>query len=108
MSDLDKKLDQISDLMKQFKAKIKVPKMTGIKTPKASIPKIPGLPAQSKKDPLKVAQQTPESTGLKPTAVAAAKNTKEALKTSKNGQWSLGKAGEANNQDNADGTKNED
>jgi hypothetical protein len=85
-----KKLDELSSLLKQFKASIKMPKMEGVKPMKAKAPQLPGLPAASKKDPVKVAQQI-ENADIKPIAVKAAKQKKEALSTSKNGQWSLGK-----------------
>jgi len=86
-----KKLDELSSLLKQFKASIKMPKMQGVKPIKMDAAKLPGLPQASKKDPVKVAQQI-ENADIKPIAIKAAKNKKESLKIAKSGQWSLEKA----------------
>lgn len=95
MDDLFKKLDSLEDLLKQFNASIKQPKMAGVKTPQAALPKLPGNPSPSQKDPVKMAQQIKDAgSGAKPIAMDAAKQLKESMKTSKNGQWSLGKADE--------------
>lgn len=94
----NKKLDDLSTLLKQFKASIKMPKMEGVKPIKASVPKLPGLPQASKKDPVMVAQQI-ENADVKPIAIKAAKQKKESLQISKSGQWSM-----ANHQEDADGS----
>ena len=105
-----KKLDELQSLLKQFKASIKMPKMAGIKPANNAVPKLPGLPAASKKDPVKVAQQI-ENADVKPIAVKAAKQKKESLAISKSGQWQLDKTVDptdltstANSQNDADGT----
>ena len=85
-----KKLDELSSLLKQFKASIKMPKLEGVQPMKNKAPTLPGLPKASKKDPVKVAQQI-ENADVKQVAVEGAKGKKEALSTSKSGQWSLGK-----------------
>jgi len=82
------KLEALEKALKQFNASIKQPKMDGLKIPKSKAPKIPGNPAKSKKDPVKVAEQL-KNPDLKPMAMDAAKQHKEALKVSKNGQWKL-------------------
>ena len=86
-----KKLDELESLLKQFKASIKMPKLEGVKPMKNKAPTLPGLPKASKKDPVKVAQQI-ENADVKQVAVEGAKGKKEALSTSKSGQWSLGKS----------------
>lgn len=98
----NKKLDDLSTLLKQFKASIKMPKMDGVKPIKTSVPKLPGLPQASKKDPVMVAQQI-ENADIKPIAIKAAKQKKESLAISKSGQWSM-----SNHQENADNTRDED
>lgn len=86
MDSFFEKLDKLSKALGQFKASIKQPKLEGVKTPKA--PKMPGNAPKSKKDPVKVAEQI-QNPDLKPMKMDAAKQLKETLKTSKNGQWSL-------------------
>ena len=93
MSSLFKKLDALGDLLKQFNAAIKQPKMQGVKASQPALPKLPGVPSGNQKDPMKVAQQIKDAgTGTKEIAVDAAKQLKESYKTSKNGQWSINKA----------------
>jgi hypothetical protein len=89
MDSLNKKIQQLTDMFKSVKASIKATKMTGIKMP--SLPqqnKVPGIPQPSKKDPVKIAEQI-EDADLKTEAIKDAKQMKETLKVSKNGQWSL-------------------
>jgi hypothetical protein len=92
MGNLKKKLDNLSDLLKQFNASIKMPK--GPKPPRASAgpakPKI-GIAPTNKKDPVKVAEQI-KNPDMKPMVMDAAKQTREALKVSKLGQWNIVKA----------------
>jgi hypothetical protein len=79
-----KKLDELSDLFKQFNASTKLPKLgAGMpKMPKPAIPKMKtGVAPTSQKDPEKVAQQL-KNPELKP-------KTKVAM--AKSGQWSLNK-----------------
>lgn len=78
-----KKLDELSDLFKQFNASIKLPKMkSGMPAiSKPAVPKLPGVAPTSHKDPDKVAQQL-KNPDLKP-------KTKVAM--AKSGQWSLNK-----------------
>jgi hypothetical protein len=93
MSNFLKKIESLGDLLKQFNASIKQPKMAGVKPPKTSAPKLPGMPSQNHKDPVKVAQQIKDAgSGAKPIAMEAANQIKESYKTSKNGQWSISKA----------------
>jgi len=88
--DLFKKLDTLEDLLKQFNASIKQPKMASVKAPKPPSHKLPGNPAKSQKDPVKMAQQVQDKgTGVKPIVMDAARTLKETMSTSKNGQWSL-------------------
>lgn len=78
-----KKLDELSDLFKQFNASIKLPKMdAGMpKVPSAGGPKMPGVAPTSQKDPKKVAQQL-KNPDLKP---------KTKVTMMKSGQWALSK-----------------
>jgi len=81
MDNFFKKLDELSDLLKQFNASIKLPKLdAGMpKPPKMAGTKIPGMAPKSQKDPTKVAQQL-KNPDLKP---------KAKISFAKNGQWSL-------------------
>lgn len=94
METLIKKIKQIEEFLKAFKASIKQQKINTPGAPRApktmQIPKIPGLPSASKKDPVKVAEQiaTPDN---KDNVLDAAKQIKETLKISKSGQWELEK-----------------
>jgi hypothetical protein len=89
MDSLDKKIQQLTELFKSVKASIQTTKMTGIKMPtQPQQTKVPGIPQQSKKDPVKIAEQI-EDADLKTKAVKDAKQVKETLKISKSGQWSL-------------------
>lgn len=75
-----KKIDELQDLLKAFKASIASPKLAPVKAaaPKGA-PKLPSStgPA-SKKDPKKVAEQ-----------IKNAKQQKPKIKIAKNGQWSM-------------------
>jgi len=86
MDELFKKLDALQDLLKNFNASIKMPKMSATKPPslpKAGVaPKIPGMGPSSKKDPVKVAEQL-KNKQLKPSIKP------QMLKVDKNGQWKL-------------------
>lgn len=85
MDELFKKLDALQDLLKNFNASIKMPKMSTPKPPKlgGSLPKIPAGPGpSSKKDPTKVAEQF-KNKELKPSIKP------QMLKVDKNGQWKL-------------------
>ena len=92
MGNLKKKLDNLSDLLKQFNASIKMP--NGPKPPRAPAgpakPKI-GVVPTNKKDPVKVAEQI-KNPDMKPQVMDAAKQTREALKVSKFGQWNIVKS----------------
>lgn len=83
---LEKKLNKLTDMFSDVKASIKMPKISTPKTPDQ--PKLPGNAPKSKKDPEKMAEQI-KNPDLKPKAVEQAKEMKESLKVSKNGQWSL-------------------
>ena len=92
MDDLYKRLERLRDLLKavNFKSRLDPPLMVpSIKTPEIKMPsmrasnvKIPGVAPNSKKDPKKIAEQLKNPRPTKPI---------EALKLSKNGQWSLHK-----------------
>ena len=84
MSRLNKKLDRLSDLLKQFNASIKTPKVGGIKPP--SIPKVPGVAPKTQKDPVKIAEQI-TNPDIKDQVMDQAKTIKEAMRISKSGQW---------------------
>lgn len=86
MDKLEKKLNRLSGALKDVQASIKMPKTSTPKPPEQ--PKMPGAAPKSKKDPVKMAEQI-KNPDLKPQAMDAAKETKESLKISKNGQWSL-------------------
>lgn len=80
MDSFFKKLDELSDLLKNFNASIKAPKLGSLKPPtlpKAPAPAIPKPGPSSKKDPVKVAEQLKN------------KELKPKIKIAKNGQWSL-------------------
>ena len=80
MDSFFKNIDELSTLLKQFNASIKMPKLGADmpKPPKAPGPKMtPGMAPTSKKDPVKVANQL-KNPDLKPS-----------IKIAKNGQWSL-------------------
>lgn len=89
MSRLNKRLDELSSLLKQFNASIEMPKPPGIKKP--PIPKAPGVAPKSQKDPVKMAEQI-ANPDIKPMVMDQAKTMKESLKISKSGQWSITKA----------------
>jgi hypothetical protein len=96
MSDFDKKLQELSDLLKVFVPSvapaempvlptIKPPKLSGSRaSPTPKTPKLPGIAPRSKKDPKKMAEQLKNPTERK--------QTLEFLKFDHNGQWSLQKA----------------
>ena len=92
MESLNKKIEQLQDLLKQFNATIKGPKMPKLAKP-AAIAKMPnsGIKPANKKDPVKVAEQI-QNPDIKPMAMDAAKQAREALKISKLGQWNISKA----------------
>ena len=85
MEPLEKKLQQLTGALNDVRASIKQP---SIPKPKTTTPKIPGTPSQSKKDPIKMAEQI-KNPDIKPQIMDSAKEMKEALKVSKSGQWSL-------------------
>lgn len=89
MSRLNKKLDNLSSLLKQFNASIKMPKIGGIKPP--SVPKAPGVAPKTQKDPVKAAEQI-KNPDIKDMVMDQAKTIKESLKIAKNGQWQISKA----------------
>jgi hypothetical protein len=80
------KMSQLEALCKDFKASIKTPRMSLPKPP--SPPKAKGVSPNSKKDPVKVAEQI-QSPEIKPMAMDAAKQAKESMKVSKLGQWKI-------------------
>lgn len=96
MEDLAKKIEQIVDLVKAMMASIKQPalgagdnRLRMPKTPSMGIkPPSTGIAPQSKKDPVKVAEQlaAPEE---KTPAIKEAKQLKETFKVAKNGQWQI-------------------
>jgi len=79
MDELFKKLDALSDLLKNFNASIKMPKMSSPNVPKpdAGISKLPTPGPKSKKDPKKIAEQLKN------------KELKPKIKIAANGQWSM-------------------
>lgn len=98
MSQLDKRLDELSSLLKQFNASIKMPSMQGLKKPSGprqpkgpSMPKMPGQAPKNQKDPTKVAEQI-KNPDKKDMVMDQAQSLKEALKVTKNGQWQITKA----------------
>jgi len=75
-----KKLNELDDLLKEFKASIATPTISSgmPKPPKVKgETKIPGMTPNSKKDPKKVAEQL-KNPDLKPK-----------IKLARNGQWSM-------------------
>lgn len=79
MESLFKKLEELSDLLKNIGAGLKLPQPGKTPTmPKP--PKLPGINPPSKKDPVKIAQQLKNPKEAKP---------KTSVKISKLGQWSL-------------------
>ncbi len=83
---LQKKLEELSTLCKDFKASIKMPKP---KLPKPPEPVKAKNPApKSQKDPVKMAEQI-QNPDLKPKVMDAAKQHKETMKISKRGQWKI-------------------
>ena len=85
MDKLEKKIGQLKSTLSEFKPTIKMP---SVPKPTNATPKLPGNPSASKKDPIKMAEQI-KNPDLKPQAMDQAKEMKESLKVSKNGQWSL-------------------
>lgn len=82
--------EELIKKLAQFNASIKTikPKLPKVRTPQAA--KNTGISPDSKKDPVKVAEQI-RNPDEKPLAMDAAKIKRETLKLSKNGQWSLEK-----------------
>jgi hypothetical protein len=89
-------LEKLEELLKAFKTAINTaaPKTSSLmmkpnnpKIPSMS-PKIPGIGPKSKKDPVKVAEQI-KNPSIKTIVMDGAKQMKETLKISKNGQWKL-------------------
>lgn len=85
MDSLFKKLDELSDLLKQFNATIKTPKTKPLtpRVPKmgATMPKMStGMAPKTKKDPVKVAEQLKNKDPKPKVRVASFNNL---------GQWNL-------------------
>jgi len=97
MSDIDKKIKKLEELIKGLKANIesssvlpsiKQQKLQGIKAPSQSATKLPGVSPKSKKSPVKQAEQIKNS-DIKDMKMREAR---EALNVNKStGQWSLEK-----------------
>jgi len=87
MEALIKKLKGLKAAFNQIRPTTKstTPKTAKVKI---SAPKLPGMTPSSQKDPVKMAEQT-YNPDVKPIAMEGAKQTKEALKISKSGQWNL-------------------
>ncbi len=92
---LHKKLKAIADLLKAEAPKppnIKLPKLAGPAVKVPAVPKVPGMPNPSKKDPVKVAQQIQEA-GTKKIEVKSAKVKKKTFKvTNRTNPLQAGKA----------------
>jgi hypothetical protein len=85
MEQLFTKLEQFQELLKAVKAAVQMPKLPAPKMPKTK--GMPGITPTSHKDPVKMTEQLHSAS--KDLHLDAAKRAKEALKTHKNGQWTL-------------------
>ena len=113
MDKLLKMLDKLSPLLKQVNANLSLPKLSDrtlskprmprmprvSQTSTSAVPKIPisgtsptmagvSISPASKKDPVKIAEQT-QNKAMKPQVMDAAKRVKESMRVSKHGQWSI-------------------